>query len=151
VETVATGVDPEPKFDINANIDFQMLQSSYRLQQLNYKRLKANYLPTISTFYSWKETRLNNSLNQLDNPAFRVPGGTLFGVNVSMPIFQGLSQRARVQQANLDLRKLEVQQTQQQQGYLLQSAQSFSNYTISLNNFKQSSESVELAEKIRKQ
>jgi len=148
---VTAETSAEPKFDLNSNIDFQMLNNSYKFQQLNYKRLRANYLPTVSTFYSWKESRLNNDFSGLTDPNFRVPGGTVFGLNVSLPIFQGFSQRARVQQARLDLNKLEVQKQQQEQGYMLQSAQSLTDFTTSVNNFKQTKESVQLAERIRSQ
>ena len=113
------------------------------------KRQKANFLPTLSTFYTWKESRITNEGDQLFDPLFRVPGGTILGVNLSVPIFKGLSQRARVQTAKLNISKTEVSVKQAQQGLALQSAQSFTSYTAALSNVQNARESVQLAEKIR--
>lgn len=151
IAAATAGVEAEPKFDMKNNIDFLLLENAYSLQALNKKRYKANYLPTLSTFYAWKESRLSNSFSDLDDPNFRVTGGTIFGVSISMPIFQGMSQRARVQQAGLELKKIEVQQQQQQQGYYLQSAQALSDYKTALKTYEDTKAAMELAEKIRSQ
>jgi outer membrane protein TolC len=80
---------------------------------------------------------------------FRVPGGTILGVNLSVPIFKGLSQRARVQTAKLNISKIEVSAKQASQGLALQSAQSLTSYTAALSNIQNARESVQLAERIR--
>jgi outer membrane protein TolC len=149
LSTASTGIDPQPKFDLNANIDNILLDQSLNLQKLELKRQRANYLPTLSTFYTWKESRITNEGDQLFDPLFRVPGGTILGVNLSVPIFKGLSQRARVQTAQLNISKTEISVKQAQQGLALQSAQSFTSYTAALSNVQNSRESVELAERIR--
>jgi len=139
----------ELKFDFNASADYQILSSGLKLQELNRKRLMANYLPTLSTFYTWKENRVGNQFDKLTDPNFRVSGGNIFGLNLSVPLFQGLSQRARIQQANLELKKFKTTQTQALQGYSLQSAQALTEYKAALNSFKNNSESVDLAKKIK--
>lgn len=83
-----SGVDAEPKFDPMNNIDKLLLDKAMQLQKLDLKRQQANYLPTLSTFYTWKESRITNDFNQLNDNTFRVPGGTIFGVNLSMPVFK---------------------------------------------------------------
>lgn len=149
LNTASTGVDPQPKFDLSANIDNILLDQSLNFQKLELKRQRANYLPTLSTFYSWRESRITNEGDQLFDPLFRVPGGTILGVNLSVPIFKGLSQRARVQTAQLNIAKTEISVKQAQQGLALQSAQSFTGYTAALSNVQNSRESVQLAERIR--
>lgn len=149
ITTASTGVDAEPKFDLKANIDNILLDQSLNLQKLELKRQKSAYLPTLSTFYTWKESRITNDGDMLFDPMFRVPGGTIWGVNLGIPIFKGLSQRARVQQAKLNISKTEVTQKQAQQGLALASAQSFTAYSSSLENYKNAQESVQLAERIR--
>jgi outer membrane protein TolC len=149
LSAASTGIDPQPKFDLNANIDNILLDQSLNFQKLELKRQRANYLPTLSTFYTWKESRITNEGDQLFDPLFRVPGGTILGVNLSVPIFKGLSQRARVQTAQLNISKTEISVKQAQQGLALQSAQSFTSYTAALSNVQNSRESVELAERIR--
>jgi outer membrane protein TolC len=149
VSAASAGVDPDPKFDVKSSIDFSLLETSHQISMLNTKRLKANYLPTLSTFYSWKENRLGNKFENLSDPLYRVTGGTIVGLNLSVPIFQGFGQSAKISQAKLETKKIEVQQIQQQQGYALQSSQSLSDYTTALNTYKSNKEAVELAEKIK--
>lgn len=149
VAAAALGVDAEPKFDVRNNIDYLLLDKGLSMQKLELKRQKANYLPTLSTYYSWKENRITNDFDLLFDPLFRVPGGTILGVNLNVPIFKGLSQRARVQQAKLNIAKTEITQKQATQGLELQAAQSFTGYRAALDNYKNSQEAVTLAEKIR--
>jgi outer membrane protein len=149
VAAAALGVDAEPKFDVRNNIDYLLLDKGLSMQKLELKRQKANYLPTLSTYYTWKENRITNDFDLLFDPLFRVPGGTILGVNLNVPIFKGLSQRAKVQQAKLNIAKTEITQKQATQGLELQAAQSFTGYRAALDNYKNSQEAVTLAEKIR--
>jgi outer membrane protein len=149
VKTNSEGVDTQPKFDFSNSIETIMIQKTYNYQKLNIKVLKANYIPTLSTFYSWKESRITNDFNQLSDPNFRVPGGTIFGLNLSVPIFQGLGQQAKIQQAKLGLTKIEVQQKQIQEGLLIQSAQALNEYNTALDSYKNSKQAADLSIKIR--
>lgn len=148
IETAKSGAETKPAFDFKANIDNILLDQALNLQKLELKRQQSAFLPTLSTFYSWKESRITNEGDKLFDPMFRVPGGTLWGVNLGVPIFKGLSQRSRVQQARLNIQKLETSQKQARQGLELQAAQSYTAYATALKNYKQSEESVALASRI---
>lgn len=148
IEIAKNGVDAAPTFDIKANIDNILLDQALNLQKLELKRQQSVFLPTLSTFYSWKESRITNDGDKLFDPLFRVPGGTLWGVNLGVPIFKGFSQRSRVQQARLNIEKLETSQKQARQGLELQAAQSYTAYATALKNYNQSMESVALAQRI---
>ncbi len=148
IESAKTGVDALPTFDIKSNIDNILLDQALNLQKLELKRQQSAFLPTLSTFYSWKESRITNEGDKLFDPMFRVPGGTLWGVNLGVPIFKGFSQRSRVQQARLNMQKLETTQKQARQGLELQAAQSYTTYATALKNYNQSKESVALAQRI---
>ena len=148
IETAKSGAETKPAFDFKANIDNILLDQALNLQKLELKRQQSAFLPTLSTFYSWKESRITNEGDKLFDPMFRVPGGTLWGVNLGVPIFKGLSQRSRVQQARLNIQKLETSQKQARQGLELQAAQSYTAYATALKNYKQSEESVALAGRI---
>ena len=148
IETAKAGAELKPTFDLKANIDNILLDQALNLQKLDLKRQQSAFLPTLSTFYSWKESRITNEGDKLFDPMFRVPGGTLWGVNLGVPIFKGLSQRSRVQQARLNIQKLETSQKQARQGLELQAAQSYTAYATALKNYKQSEESVALASRI---
>jgi outer membrane protein TolC len=92
---------------------------------------------------------LGNKFENLTDPTYRVSGGTIVGLNLSVPLFQGFGQAARISQAKLETKKIEVQQLQQQQGYALQSSQSLTEYITALNTYKSNKDAVELADKIK--
>lgn len=139
----------EPRFEFASSAESQLIELGLRLQELSRKRMQANFLPTLSTFYSWKENRITNQFSSISDPGFRVPGGTLLGLNFSIPVFQGLSQRSRVQQADLELMKIKNSRQQASQGYVLKSEQALSEFNTALNSLKDSRESVTLAMRIR--
>ena len=149
VEEASKGIAERPKFDLSANIDNILLDKSINFQKLEVRRQKANYLPTLSTFYSWKESRIANDFDQLSDNTFRVPGGTILGVNLSMPIFQGFSQAARVSQAKLNLSKMELQKEQALEGLSVQSSQAYISYASALRSLANSKEAVKISEKIK--
>jgi outer membrane protein TolC len=148
VTAASAGIAEEPKFDLGSNIDNVLLDQSIGLQKLEIRRQKANYLPTLSTFYSWKESRIANDFSKLNDPLFRVPGGTIWGVNLSMPLFQGFSQSSRVKQANLNLVKLETQKQQALAGLGIQSSQSWTAYSSAMRNLQNTNDARALAQKI---
>jgi outer membrane protein len=149
LDIASTEIGESTKFNIEGNIDALIIDQSITLQKLDLKRQKANYLPTLSTFYTWKESRIASNFDQLSDNMFRVSGGTIFGVNLGMPIFQGFSQSAKVKQAKLNLQKLEVSKTQATQGLSLQASQSLIGFTNAVSTLKYSRENVQLAERIR--
>jgi outer membrane protein len=149
LDIASTEIGESTKFNIEGNIDALIIDQSITLQKLDLKRQKANYLPTLSTFYTWKESRIASNFDQLSDNMFRVSGGTIFGVNIGMPIFQGFSQSAKVKQAKLNLQKLEVSKTQATQGLSLQASQSLIGFTNAVSTLKYSRENVQLAERIR--
>ncbi|MCB0819225.1 MAG: TolC family protein [Bacteroidetes bacterium] len=150
IETASSGMASAPSFDLSANIDNLLLDQSINLQKLEVRRQRANYLPTLSTFYTWKESRITNDFDKLTDPLFRVPGGTILGVNISMPIFQGLSQSSRVSQAKLNLNKLETQKAQALAGLGIQSSQSWISYSSALKSVENTKAASEIADKIYK-
>lgn len=147
----ATAADAAIPASVNYadNYDNLILSRGIKLQELDVKRNKSAYLPTLSTFYSWKENRLNNSFDELNNPTFRVPGGTIWGLSITMPIFKGFSQSAKVAQSKLELRKLEVQMTQLNEGLEMQFIQAKTDFSAALNKYSQAKESVALAQRIK--
>ncbi|MEX1189271.1 MAG: TolC family protein [Bacteroidia bacterium] len=149
VETASAGIAEVPKFDFSSNIDNILLEQAVNLQKLEVRRQRANYLPTLSTFYTWKESRIANDFDQLSNNTFRVPGGTILGVNLSVPIFKGFSQSARVSQARLNLNKVELQQKQAVQGLSVQASQAFIAYSSALETLENSKNAVTISEKIK--
>jgi len=142
--------DEKIAFNTSQNIDALILQKAVDLQRLNMRRERSAYLPSLAGFFSARENRFGNDFGQLRDEQFRVAGGTIWGLQLNVPIFSGLSKNARVQQAKLELYKTEVQREQINQGLALQAATAETDFNTALEKFRTAQESVRLAEKIRK-
>jgi outer membrane protein TolC len=140
----------KPVFNPEQNVDALIISKALQLQGLQLKRERSAYLPSIALFFSARENRFGNEFSQLRDEQFRVAGGTIWGAQLNIPIFAGLSKNARVQQAKLDLYKIEVQKEQVNQGLALQAATAETDFNTAIEKFRTAEESVRLAEKIRK-
>jgi outer membrane protein len=104
--------------DYSARPDFQALEVNRKLQSLNVKNYYAQSLPTIGAFanlgYSTQspnvgglfKTNTNISDNGFVGPD-KWYGYSLFGVQMSVPIFGGFQLRYKIQQEKLALLKID--------------------------------------------
>jgi len=100
-----------PGFDYASHIDYRLLDTQ---RQANKKLLlneKAAYLPKISAFYDWSKTAYGNSANLFkDNvPWYK---SSMWGINITVPIFSSGQKMAKVRQAQFEYEKAENNQKQ---------------------------------------
>ncbi|MGI4750285.1 MAG: TolC family protein [Janthinobacterium lividum] len=88
-------------------IEYQLLETTKSLQNLNVGYYRYGYLPTIGAFGNYNLSYLNNQFSSLYNQSYP---NAYAGLSVSIPIFQGTKRlqnlrRAKliVQRADLDL------------------------------------------------
>ena len=78
--------------------DYKMLEKSLELQDLNIKRYKAQYLPTLIGIGSYSKKMTGNNSDNLNwYPT------TLVGLQMKFNIFDGLGRKAKVQRAKISM------------------------------------------------
>jgi len=82
-------------FEITANPDYQLMKVQEVLSQKQVLMQKANYLPTISGYYSFTHKILK--------PAFDMSPPHIVGLQMSIPVFSSGERRAKINQAKIDL------------------------------------------------
>ena len=87
--------------------DFQYLDLAKQLNELNIKRYKMSYLPTIALSGSYTKNAQRNQFNFFGKGDWFTT--SFVGVNVAVPIFSGFSKQAKVTKS-----KFELQQTENQ-------------------------------------
>ena len=88
------------------NIDFKIAVNNMRSNELLFKLEKSKALPTINAFINGGYAGNNNRFNFLDRPQ-KWFGASLFGVNMSVPLFSSLGRSAATQKAKIALEKSE--------------------------------------------
>lgn len=86
--------------------EVQILNTVKELQGLDIKRYKLQYYPTVAGYWNFSETAQRRQFNFLD---FDQPwyATSVAGINISVPIFDGLQRHYKIKQAKLNLAKTE--------------------------------------------
>lgn len=81
-------------FDLESNVDYNMMQTQEKLRLLNYKLSKSMFLPTVSGYYSYYKS--------LDNNFFNDQSPNTYGLSLAFPIFSSGGRLSQVKQRQLE-------------------------------------------------
>lgn len=87
-------------FNLRDHIDFRLVESREKMQELTVKDVKAGMLPSLSAFYSWNKNGMGDKLNEQD----WFPNSML-GFQVSVPIFASGQRYSKLKKAQINLEK----------------------------------------------
>lgn len=91
---------------LEANTDLNILDKQIQLQKLNTRNIKASYLPTVSFSANYGRQWQTNELFKSSLTSGFSSG--YYAVNVSIPIFDGLSKRNKIKQSDVSLKQLNL-------------------------------------------
>ncbi|WP_407525075.1 TolC family protein [Lacibacter sp. MH-610] len=93
-------------FDYNSRSEVRLLNSVQKLQQLDVRRNKLGYLPTLSFFYQFQQQGvLNKNFSAFTGSNWFWFNSNLVGLNLSVPIFDFGVKKNKIQQAQYTLDK----------------------------------------------
>jgi outer membrane protein len=154
-----------PTSDTSAYInrpEYDLLKTQRRLEELNLKNKRAYYLPTLAAFGNFGYSRGASSLGGLFEkraPAFYYNGANIsstwfnyynYGLSLNVPVFSGLSQRYRVQQSKINLKKIDNNVQIFKEGSAFQAKQAEVSMRNNLLATQSQKRNMELATEIRK-
>ncbi len=98
------------QYEYNTPIQMQLLQKETELNILNKKAIQGEFYPTLSVFgqQTWQAQRNEFNFFQNNQAWFQQ---TVIGLKLRVPIFDGFYKHSRVQQSQIDIQKLELDQT----------------------------------------
>ena len=134
-------------FNYNDRKEIQLLNVVKELQGLDVKRNKLSYIPTLTTYYSYSRNALGQKFN-LFNFADKWYKTSLWGINMSVPIFDGGQKAQRIKQANLNLQKTNNTIANVQRAIDLQLKASSIMFKNALSSLDMQEKNVVLAEKV---
>ncbi len=88
----------ETEFKLDNNINYQILKTQESLAELNLKREKSTYLPTLAAVYNHQE--------KLKTPSFDFNPKDVLAVQMNIPIFASGMKNYKVSQRKLELEKV---------------------------------------------
>jgi outer membrane protein TolC len=140
---------PADSFNINNKVDYQLRKIDLNGYELDKKRNESSYFPSLSFIANYG---VNAMRNQFD---FTQPGGVWFpssyiGLNLKIPIFDGLQKHARISQSKLNIEKSKVNIQLTEQSIKVDLSNYEIQYRNAIENIHNEKDNLDLAESVYK-
>jgi len=126
-------------------IEYGLSETKLKLNELDLKRYKSEYLPSLSAFGSTSVQYQNNSFRELYKTSFPT---TVVGLQLSVPIFSGFQKSNRVKQAQFTVQKSQNDLLNMKNVINIDIKSSVTNYTNSITSLSNQQRNLELANEI---
>ena len=127
-------------------IEYSILNTQGKLAGLDIKNIRSGYLPTVSGVLSYGHNNGRNDFGDLFTS--RWFNNSVLGLNVQIPIFDGLTKHYKLQQAQITLDKLNQSQDLLTQSIDLQVQQAVITLRNSLETLETQQRNVDLAQEV---
>ena len=127
-------------FNINNNLDYQMMLNGEQISILNLKREKSTYLPNLAAVYRHSE--------KMNKPEFDFAPTDVFQVSMNIPIFSSGLRKVRVQQKQLELQKTVNLKENLNNGLQLNYVNALNKLTQAYETYQNDQKNIELTKRI---
>ncbi len=124
-------------------VELKILDQQARLQQLNVDQFRAGYWPQLRAFGNWNRQGQGNALNTMNWFS-----ASAFGLNLSVPIFDGFFRKSKIEQANIDMLKVIEDRKLANQSLQLQHSQAKQQLISTWNTLNSIRENRKVAEEV---
>ena len=137
----------EQEFFVNRNYDYRILDTQEKLNAINLKRFKFEYMPTLTAFLSHQQMAMRNDFNFFDANGDWYPA-TMLGLNLNIPVFSSGMRKSRVGQAKIELEKVQNSKRDLADMLELQVQQARIDFRTAYQKYLNEKNNIELAQKI---
>ena len=134
------------EFKVENHIDYTLITTNTRLMQLNHKKEKFSFLPSVNLFFNHQQQNMNNKFDAFSGGKYYP--ATVLGASVRLPILTSGSRLAKMSQAKIEWEKALNQQKEAEQGLIYKSQLANSNLETAHETYLNQKENMDLAKKI---
>lgn len=127
-------------FDLNNNINYQLLSTQEKLTDLNLKYEISKSLPTIAAFYQHQEFS--------QNPEFNFNPPDVLGISVDVPLFSSGGRSARISQRRMELEKINITKQQVAESLQMEALQAKSDLQVAFDKYNNEKTNLMLSKRI---
>lgn len=128
-----------------SRIEYSLLETQKKLNELDLKRYKSQYLPSVGAFGSTTRSFQTNSFNELLDRSFPL---AVIGFRISMPIISGGIRNYQVRNARLELQKTENNLVNLRNGINLEVEQAKTVYRNGFKSLENQKRNMTLAQEV---
>ncbi len=140
-------IDTNQQLDYNNRIEYQLLQTSKSLENLNVKYYRWGWLPSISAVGDYSLNYLNTHFSGLYNNAYP---SLYAGVTLNVPIFQGTKRLQNLAKAKLQVQRTDLDVVNSQNTINTEYVQALGSYKSNYTNWQLLDQNVGLAKDVYK-
>ncbi|MEJ2902824.1 TolC family protein [Pedobacter panaciterrae] len=126
-------------------VEYRLLQTQKQLQHLNTSYNKWSYLPSISGFINYSYNYLNNDFSNLYDKSFP---SSVFGLKLSIPIFQGTKRIQEIRKSELQEKRIDLDLLNTKNQINTQYEQAMATYKANLNDWKTARSNVDISRQV---
>lgn len=135
--------------DYNKRSEMSLLKSAQKLGQLDVKRYKLGYIPTLALFYQFQQQgQLNKKFSAFTGNNWFWFNSNMIGLNLSIPVFDGFQRKYKIKQAQYTVEKTNNSIEQFKQAADLEFTVAKNNLKNAILNMDAQKNNLELAEKV---
>jgi len=98
-------MDTTRHLDYNNRIEYQLMQTSLKLQNIQSSYYKWSFLPTVSAFYNNTPSFISEQFSGLYNTTYP---SSFIGLKLTLPIFQGMNRLENLSKSRLQYNRLQL-------------------------------------------
>lgn len=129
----------------SSRIEYQLLQTQYKLQQANLKYNKWSFIPNVSANGAYNFNYQNDQFSKLYNTNYPQ---SFVNLSVTVPLFQGGKRIQNIRNAELQLNLLETDMRDLRNNINAEYAQALASYKASLASYLALKENLNLAQEV---
>jgi outer membrane protein TolC len=138
-------IDTTKNLDYDNRIEYQSMQTSLKLQNYGISYYRWSFLPTLSAFYNYDPSYSANQFSDLYNT--NTPT-SLFGLKLTLPLFQGMSRHENFSKAKLQYQRLQLGMDYLKSSMSSEYTQALASYKGNLNELKVARKNIVVAKEI---
>ena len=96
---------------MDSNLQYKQMEQQMQLAIIDEKLVRAEYFPTLSAFFNYNYQGFSNEF-EFSGDAYQDQFNGTWGLAMSIPVFDGFQRRKRLQQKQLETKKLEQDRKQ---------------------------------------
>jgi outer membrane protein TolC len=135
------------KVNASSRIEYSLLETQNKLNELDLKRNRMTYLPSLVAYGSVSTQAQRTEFNIFDTQLKWFPIGVI-GATLNVPIFDGLQKTYKVEQAKINLLKSKNGLDLLQKSINLEANNASTTYINALSTLKYQKKNIELAERV---
>jgi outer membrane protein TolC len=136
-------------FSVRNHIDYQLQKTNLSIYEMDKKRNKAGYLPSLSFNANYGYNAMRNNFNFVTIGGDWYPGSSL-GITLKVPIFDGLQRNAKIAQSTLNIEKSMENMRLTEQSIKVELSNSEIQYRNAVDNISNEKDNLDLAENVYK-